>query len=177
MIEYEIKLTLGVEKNLTKIKVNQEIGETTEQKWISYENRLASISRRAMAQIIDFAILATIFIVVTYIVKGVWLMLPGDHLWIIFDPICGVFLVAIFAYLIGMEGLLGFTLGKLAAGIRVVSEQGNRITMQQSAKRNFGRLIDGVAVYIVGIRIARRSPLLQRFGDKVAQTVVIYHYR
>ncbi|NHI89798.1 MAG: RDD family protein [Candidatus Thorarchaeota archaeon] len=163
-------------KNLTKIKAKQEVGET-DQKWNSYENKLASISRRAVAQIIDFTILATIFILVTYIVKGVWLMLPGDHLWIIFDPICGVFLVTIFAYFIGMEGLLGFTLGKLATGIRVVSEQGTRITMQQSAKRNFGRLVDGIAVYIIGIRIVRKSPLFQRYGDKIAQTVVIQHYR
>ena len=162
---------------MTKIKVEQEVGETTEQEWNSYENRLASISRRAVAQIIDFTILATIFILVTYIVKGVWLMLPGDHLWIIFDPICGVFLVIIFAYFIGMEGLLGLTLGKFITGIRVISEQGSRITIQQSAKRNFGRLIDGIAVYIVGIRIARKSPLLQRYGDKVAQTIVIRHYR
>lgn len=162
---------------MTKIEVKQEVGETTEQNWNSYDNKLASISRRAVAQIIDFAILAITFILVTYIVKGVWLMLPGDHLWIIFDPICGVFLVAIFAYFIGMEGLLGFTLGKLAAGIRVVSEQDTRITMQQSAKRNFGRLIDGIGVYIVGVRIVRKSPLFQRYGDKIAQTVVIRHHR
>ena len=90
------------------MKVKQEVGETTDQNWNSSENKLASISRRAVAQIIDFAILATIFILVTYQVKGIWLMLPGDHLWIIFDPICGMFLVAIFAYFIGMEGLFGF---------------------------------------------------------------------
>lgn len=162
---------------MTKIKVKQEVGETMEQNWNSFENRLASISRRAVAQIIDFTILAIIFILVTYIVKGVWLMLPGDHLWIIFDPICGVFLVAIFAYFMGMEALLGFTLGKFITGIRVISEQGTRITIQQSAKRNFARLIDGIAVYIVGMQIVRKSPLFQRYGDKVAQTVVIRHYR
>lgn len=162
---------------MTNMEIKQEVNETTEQNWNSYENRLASISRRAVAQVIDFTILATIFILVTYIVKGVWLMLPGDHLWIIFDPICGFFLIIIFAYFIGMEGLLGFTLGKLVTGIRVVSEQGTRITIQQSVKRNLGRLIDGIAVYIVGIRIVRKSPLFQRYGDKVAQTVVIRHYR
>jgi len=162
---------------LTIIEVKQEVCETKEQNWNSNGTKFASISRRAVAQIIDFAILAIAFILVTYMVKGVWLMLPGDHLWIIFDPICGVFLVAIFAYFIGMEGLLGFTLGKLAAGIRVVSEQGTRITMKQSAKRNFSRLVDGIAVYFVGIRIVRKSPLFQRYGDKIAHTVVIRHHR
>ncbi|MFW9883852.1 MAG: RDD family protein, partial [Candidatus Thorarchaeota archaeon] len=45
--------------------------------------------------------------------------------------------------------LFGFTFGKLITGIRVVSEQGTKITMKQSAKRNLCRLIDGIAVYIV----------------------------
>jgi len=160
---------------LTIEKTEQDVVEKINQNWNGNENQLASISRRAVAQIIDFAILAIIFILVTYQVKGVWLMLPGNHLWIVFDPICGVFLVAIFAYFIGMEGLFGFTLGKLVTGIRVVGEQGTRTTMKQSTKRNLGRLIDGIAVYIIGIRIARNSPLFQRYGDKIAQTVVIRH--
>jgi len=162
---------------LTNFEVKQEVGETTVQNWNTYENKLASISRRAFAQMIDFAILATVFILVTYMVKGVWLMMPGDHLWIIFDPICGIFLIAIFAYFIGMEGLLGFTLGKLITSTRVISEQGTRITMQQSIKRNLGRLIDGILVYVIGIWIARKSPLFQRYGDKIARTVVIWYNR
>ena len=151
------------------------IDEKTNRNWSGTETQLASISRRAAAQMIDFTILAIVFILVTYQVKGVWLMMPGNHLWIIFDPICGIFLIAIFAYFIVLEGLLGFTLGKLITSIRVVSEQGTKITIQQSAKRNLGRLFDGIAIYIIGIRIARKSPLFQRYGDKIAQTVVIRH--
>jgi uncharacterized RDD family membrane protein YckC len=162
---------------LTIEKTEQDVVEKINQNWNGNDTQLASISQRAVAQIIDFAILAIIFILVTYQVKGVWLMLPGNHLWIVFDPICGVFLISIFAYFIGMEGLFGFTLGKLATGIRVVGAQGTRTTMKQSTKRNLGRLIDGIAVYIIGIRIARNSPLFQRYGDKIAQTVVIRHYR
>jgi uncharacterized RDD family membrane protein YckC len=159
------------------IKLNQEVDEIESGIWESNRNQLASISRRAVAQMIDFTILAIVFILVTFQVKGVWLMLPGDHLWIIFDPICGVFLVSIFAYFIGMEGLLGFTLGKRVTGIRVISEQGTKITMKQSVKRNLCRLIDGVAVYIIGIRIARKSLLHQRYGDMIGKTVVIQYDR
>ena len=104
-------------------------------------------------------------------------MSPGDHLWIIFDPICGVFLIAIFSYFIGMEGLCGFTFGKLATGIRVISIEGAHISMKQSLKRNLCRLIDGIGMYFVGLQIARTSPLHQRYGDKVGQTVVIKHHR
>jgi len=158
-------------------RMNQEVDEIESEVWGIDPNQLASISRRALAQVMDFVILAIAFILVTYYVKGVWLMMPGDHLWIIFDPICGVFLIGIFAYFIGMEGIFGFTLGKLIVGIRVVSEQGTKISMKQSVKRNLCRLIDGIAVYIIGIMIARKSQLLQRYGDKVAQTVVIRHGR
>ncbi|MFW9966143.1 MAG: RDD family protein [Candidatus Thorarchaeota archaeon] len=154
-------------------KRKQEVNEVRHEIRELEPNQLASISRRAVAQMIDFAFLAIVFILATYLVKGVWLMLPGDHLWIIFDPICGVFLIAIFAYFIGMEGLFGFTLGKRITGIRIVCEQGKKITMKQSAKRNLFRLVDGIAMYIIGIRIARKSALLQRYGDKVGQTVVI----
>ncbi|MFX0055282.1 MAG: RDD family protein [Promethearchaeota archaeon] len=160
---------------IDRILLNDEVDEIESETWKSNQVQLASIPRRAAAQMIDFVILAIVFILVTYQVKGVWLMLPGDHLWIVFDPLCGVFLIGIFAYFIGMEGLFGFTLGKLISGIRVVSEQGTKIKMKQSATRNLCRLIDGIAVYIVGIRIARNSPHIQRYGDKVAQTVVILH--
>lgn len=149
--------------------INQEVDEIRKEN----QNQLASLSRRAAAQMIDFVFLAIVFILATYYVKGVWLMLPGDHLWIIFDPLCGVFLISIFAYFIGMEGFFGFTLGKYITGIRVINEQGTKILMKQSLKRNLCRLIDGIAVYIIGIKVARNSPLLQRYGDKIAQTVVV----
>jgi len=158
---------------LTSVEKEQEVSMTSEKKQYINENMVASIQRRAIAQIIDFAILATIFILITYQVKGVWLMSPGDHLWIIFDPICGVFLSAIFAYFIGMEGLLGYTLGKLITRICVVSEQGAKITIKQSVKRNLCRLVDGIAIYFVGIKIAKKSAYLQRYGDKVGQTLVV----
>ncbi len=152
----------------------QDAIEKINQNWVGNEVRLASIRSRAAAQLIDFTILGIIFVLITYLVKGVWLMMPGNHLWIIFDPICGVFLIAIFAYFISMEGLFGFTLGKLLIRIRVVSEKGAKITIMQSVRRNLCRLVDGIAVYIIGIRFARKSMLLQRYGDKFAQTIVIW---
>jgi len=158
---------------LTTKNNEQDVIEKANQNWDGIEIRLASIRRRAVAQLIDFTILGIIFVFITYLVKGVWLMMPGNHLWVIFDPICGIFLIAIFAYFIGMEGQFGFTLGKWLTRIRVVSEQRTRITMKQSATRNLYRLIDGIAVYLIGIQFARKSLLVQRYGDKVAQTIVI----
>jgi uncharacterized RDD family membrane protein YckC len=132
----------------------------------------ASIPRRGFAIVLDFVFFCIIFFPITYLVKGVWLMQPEDHLWIIFDPICGVFLVIIFLYFILMEGILGYTLGKLIVGIRVYDLDGGRITIKQSLIRNFARLIDGIFANLVGVVIMYKSSKNQRLGDKIAKTIV-----
>jgi uncharacterized RDD family membrane protein YckC len=134
--------------------------------------KYAGIIRRGAAIVLDFLILCSVFFPVTYLVKGVWLMTPQDHLWIIFDPICAVFLVIIFLYFILLEGFFGFTLGKLITGIRVCNLDGGKITLKQSVIRNFARLVDGIFFNAVGVVIINKSPLNQRFGDKAAKTIV-----
>ena len=93
------------------------------------------------------------------------------------DSNIGGLLVGLVAlgYFIGMEGYNnGQTLGKIATGIKVLSQDGKPITVQQALIRNLLRIVDGLPFfYIVGIIIASSSPLKQRFGDKIAKTVVI----
>jgi uncharacterized RDD family membrane protein YckC len=132
----------------------------------------AGILRRGAALVLDFIFFCIVFSPVTYLVKGVWLMQPEDHLWVIFDPICAVFLVIIFLYFILMEGILGYTLGKLIVGIRVYSMDGNKMTIKQSLIRNLARLIDGIFANLVGVVIMYKSSKNQRFGDKIAKTIV-----
>jgi len=134
--------------------------------------KYAGILRRGFAIALDFLFLCIIFFPVTYLVKGVWLMQPKDHLWIIFDPICGVFLLIIFLYFILLEGVLGYTLGKLITGIRVYDLDGGKITIKQSFIRNIARLIDGIFFNLVGAVLIKKSPVSQRFGDKMAKTIV-----
>lgn len=134
--------------------------------------KYAGILRRGMAIILDFIFFCVIFFPVTYLVKGVWLMQPQDHLWIIFDPICGVFLVIIFLYFILLEGILGFTLGKLITGIRVYDSDGGKITVKQSLIRNIARMVDGIFFNLVGVIFIYKSPANQRFGDMIAKTIV-----
>ncbi len=134
--------------------------------------KYASILRRGVAIALDFLFLCMIFFPVTYLVKGVWLMQPQDHLWIIFDPICGVFLVVIFLYFMLLEGILGYTLGKLIVGIRVYDLDGGKITLKKSFIRNIARMIDGILINLVGVVFMHKSPINQRFGDKIAKTIV-----
>ena len=101
-------------------------------------------------------------------------MTPEDHLWIIFDPICAVFLVIIFAYFIFLEGMAGYTIGKVILGLRVRSLNGEKITLRQSLIRNSGRMIDGLPMFnILGVISIVKSPARQRIGDKLAKTLVI----
>ncbi len=136
--------------------------------------KYASLLHRAIAQIIDFIVFCIVFFPVTYLVKGTWLMTRADHIWVIFDPICGIFLVIIFGYFIFLEWLSGFTIGKYMLKMRVVTNEGKKITFKQSLVRNFGRLIDGLPCFnILGIVSIAKSATRQRIGDKLARTVVI----
>jgi uncharacterized RDD family membrane protein YckC len=99
---------------------------------------------------------------------------PSQHLWGIFDPICGVFLSVIFAYLIVMEAYVGWTVGKRLLGMKVVDSSGNRIGLGKSIIRNLLRMVDGLPVFnILGVILIISSEKGQRFGDRVAKTYVV----
>jgi uncharacterized RDD family membrane protein YckC len=136
--------------------------------------KYAGVGIRGLAQLLDFLLFCLVFFPVTYFVKGTWLMTPEDHLWIIFDPICGVFLVIIFAYYILLEGWLGTTVGKRILRLQVISAEGSPVTMRQSLVRNLARLIDGLPfLNLIGIVSIAKSPTKQRIGDKIAKTCVV----
>jgi len=77
------------------------------------------------------------------------------------------------AYFIVMEATQGATVGKMALGLRVVKMDGSPISWSESVIRNLLRIIDGLFVYLVGAILIWTSPLKQRLGDRVANTVVI----
>ena len=132
------------------------------------------VMRRGVAWVLDFVFLSLFFFPVTYWYSGVWLMGPSQHLWGIFDPICGVFLAVIFAYLILMEAYAGWTVGKKLLGMKVEDESGNRPGLKKSAVRNLLRMIDGLPAFnAIGIYLIVSSEKGQRLGDRVAGTRVI----
>jgi uncharacterized RDD family membrane protein YckC len=129
---------------------------------------------RGFAQLIDYIILSTHFFPVAFLVKGTWFMTSKDHIWGgIFDPICAVFLVIIFAYFILTEGFFSFTPGKIILGLRIIDRNQKKISMKQSLIRNAGRMVDGLFMHIVGIIVIIKSSEKQRLGDKWAGTFVV----
>ena len=132
------------------------------------------VIKRGAAWLLDILFLSLFFFPATYFYSGKWVMGPEEHLWGISDPICLVFLLIIFAYLILMEAYAGWTIGKRILDMRVVDGSGDKIGLTRSVIRNLLRLVDGLpAFHILGIILIATSPRGQRFGDRVAQTYVV----
>lgn len=123
----------------------------------------AGVWMRILAALID--------IVILYIIE--FILIAITH-----NSALGGFLAFIISigYLIVMEGQRGATLGKMALGLRVVKMDGTPITMNESVIRNLLRIVDAVPFfipYLLGIIFIGNSPLKQRFGDRIAKTMVI----
>ena len=83
--------------------------------------------------------------------------------------------VAILNFIV-LEGTQGATLGKMLLGLRVVKVNGSPIGLLEALIRNVLRAIDALPIgYLLGGLLALSSPLKQRLGDRLAQTVVIKH--
>ena len=83
----------------------------------------------------------------------------------------GLFVVA---YYVLLEGYRGQTIGKMAAGITVVSEATGRPPgIGAAVARTVLRLVDGLLGYTVAFVVALTSAKRQRLGDMVAQTLVV----
>jgi uncharacterized RDD family membrane protein YckC len=83
----------------------------------------------------------------------------------------GLFVVG---YYILLEGYLGQTIGKMATGIKVVSEAtGANPGVAAAAIRTVVRLIDGLFSYLVAFITVLASAKRQRLGDMAARTLVV----
>src|SRR5580658_9944442 len=80
-----------------------------------------------------------------------------------------------FAYGALLEGLWnGQTIGKRLFHLRVIDQTGLPLRMEQAWVRNLIRVFDALPfAYLVGGIAVLSSPLRQRFGDRVAGTLVV----
>lgn len=83
----------------------------------------------------------------------------------------GLFVVG---YYILLEGYLGQTIGKMATGIKVVTEAtGTTPGVAPATVRTVMRLVDGLFSYLVAFVTVLTSSERQRLGDMAARTLVI----
>lgn len=80
-----------------------------------------------------------------------------------------------FAYSAVLEGLWnGQTIGKRLFHLRVIDQTGFPLRIEQAWIRNLMRVVDALPfAYLVGGISVLSSPLMQRFGDQVAGTLVV----
>jgi uncharacterized RDD family membrane protein YckC len=74
-----------------------------------------------------------------------------------------------------LEGLWnGQTIGKRLFHLRVIDQSGLPLRIEQAWARNLMRVFDALPfAYLIGGVSAMTSPLMQRFGDRVAGTLVV----
>lgn len=120
--------------------------------------------RRAVAVIIDIILIG----IVTSIIGGI---LGRSRL----AAVGGLLALLIsFGYYIYLEGSYGQTIGKMALGIVVVTEDGEPIAYRAAAIRTILRIVDALpALYLIGIIVIVLTDRNQRLGDIVADTVVV----
>ena len=145
---------------------------------IEADSTYAGVWSRFAALVADIVLMSCVFFPVTRIVKGTWVMSASDHGWVrgwfVSDPLCLLFLVAMFLYFVILEGLGGATVGKRLVGLGVVDVNGGRAGLIRSVIRNVLRVIDSLPTMgLVGaVLIATRADRA-RVGDLVAGTRVM----
>jgi len=82
--------------------------------------------------------------------------------------LCGSTLYAALSEWIG-----GATLGKLACGLRVMSEDFSPPTFRGTLIRSLALFVDGIFFGIVGLFAMHQSVLQQRYGDRWGRTIVV----
>jgi uncharacterized RDD family membrane protein YckC len=121
----------------------------------------ASIQARAIALGIDALVGLAAFITMAIIYGGISSSNGLFRIKISGPPLL-MATVLWLAYMTWMEAKYGASIGKRARGLRVVMEDGEPADPEAALTRN-----------LVGAYAVSKSPRMQRFGDRVAETMVV----
>jgi uncharacterized RDD family membrane protein YckC len=146
----------------------------------SNEMPYASLTRRALAQIIDGLILAGPFVLSFIFMISRFINLE-NIIRSNFTPLLSIILMfAGFPWMIvwllifsATEGSRGVTPGKWLLGIRVMGTDLRPCGFGRAFLRNVLKFVDGFFNFMVGVMVAALSENWQRVGDMAARTVVV----
>lgn len=143
---------------------------------VSLDSVLAGLGSRLAAYALDFLIGAAAFGVILLVVS-VTLLRGGDTGELVGAGILALaFLLCFIGYFVACEMLWsGRSVGKRAAGTRVVRTGGTPVGFWSSLLRNVARLVDMIPFpwYLVGSVLVLSTTRNQRLGDLLGDTVVI----
>jgi uncharacterized RDD family membrane protein YckC len=97
--------------------------------------RTASLWRRALAGVVDIALMTGIDAFVAYSTLRVAELPPSRLLELPLAPMLGFFALLNGGYLAGFTAASGQTIGKMLVGVRVVGERGVRVGLGQAIAR------------------------------------------
>ena len=131
--------------------------------------------RRVVATIIDGLIFGIVYWLLALVFGDI--RAEGEAAnWVANLPVWATIAYGLFAigYYVLLEGYLGQTLGKMATGIKVVTEAtGATPGIAAAAIRTLLRLVDGLFSYFVAFITVLISGKRQRLGDMAAHTLVV----
>src|SRR5215467_2015513 len=132
---------------------------------------LAGPASRLYAMLLDVAIVLGTVNGLGLLVYGIFAKAPGFGVMVI---TLAQFAIG-FAYSALLEGLWnGQTIGKRLFHLRVIDQTGLPLRIDQAWVRNLMRVFDALPfAYLVGGISVLSSPVMQRFGDRVAGTLVV----
>jgi uncharacterized RDD family membrane protein YckC len=123
---------------------------------------------RVAAYIIDAIILSVLQIILAYVLYGGYSMMEPNYSLTMISVVFGI------AYFCGMESSVKqATLGKLAVGIKVGRESGERISFGNALGRYFGKILSAI-ILCIGFMMAGWDSKKQALHDKLAGTYVYY---
>src|SRR6201997_4860572 len=132
---------------------------------------LAGPASRLYAMLLDVAIVLGTVNGLGLLVYWIFSKVPGFGIMVI---TLAEFAIG-FAYSALLEGFWnGQTIGKRLFHLRVIDQDGLPLRIEQAWVRNLMRVFDALPLaYLVGGMSVLSSPLMQRFGDRVAGTLVV----
>lgn len=132
---------------------------------------LAGPASRLYAMLLDAAIVLSAVNGLGWIVYAIFAKAPGFGFMVI---TLAEFAIG-FAYAALLEGFWnGQTIGKRLFHLRVIDQTGLPLRLEQAWVRNLMRVFDALPfAYLFGGIAVLSSPLMQRFGDRVAGTLVV----
>lgn len=147
--------------------------------YVSLQFRLAGLGSRAAAMIMDQLLLgivnAVLILLFIFVGKSSLLYSIGDP-----DLYAALILLLLFIirwgyFFVGEYFFGGKTVGKKLIGIRVIQENGHRITFLSSLIRNLLRIVDSLPTgYFLGMMMVFLHSKHKRLGDLVAGTIVVH---
>ncbi|MBN1896277.1 MAG: RDD family protein [Candidatus Aenigmarchaeota archaeon] len=142
----------------------------------------ADVINRIVAVVIDSVILAVVMFVLSLPLGAQAMMMSAFD---VTNPLAATqmaassMLLSILSLLIGLgyfvyfEGTTGQTIGKKIVNIKVVREDGKPMTYMDALLRTILRVVDGIALYLIGLIVVLSSEKNQRIGDMAAKTIVV----